>query len=324
MKVAIASLVFLFSIIAAHAEIDSSYCFRVIETALREYKIRLYSRTVTDAIYDRYCKANSARGNFSSGGKATFPIQGIPTEYGGNLSGGAEKIENFCKNYQRAAMDASSSIGYDEVISSRALDSFDQCVTLASKSIKIWPEFLSDDLLSIYIEASVASPVAIRGLAIRNMKCTAFIDGREVDWSDFRGDIKDSTNIHCERKPNPQVNSNLGSISLPRASLVADIRGTPFHVMWPESNREPLTNEQLEAELKEQKAELNLLKNQLQETIKKLDSEFAKFASTNGSDYNVPDNINNQTALDLRPTQCPKGQFPYRFGLVKGSTYGLL
>lgn len=245
--------------ISAHTATASDYdhCSSIIQTGLREYRVKINSAAFADAMHDRYCDGKSVKKNFSASGSAMVPIEGIPAEFSNNFSNSSDKVSSFCKDYQRTTISRSNTTDYAEEISARALDSYDLCVGLAANGTKISHKFISGDQLRITIQASASGPVEIRRLNIRGMQCGGTVEGVDVDWNKERDrKIQNSTTIFCERM---ETTVRPGHSLYPEASLSADIRGVVYDLVWPRSTLAIPTGEQLALGLEKVKAELDRL-----------------------------------------------------------------
>jgi hypothetical protein len=100
----------------------------------------------------------------------------------------ADKVSNFCKTYSKVTQQHNVTLESAEKISSRALDSFDQCVKLASKGIKIEYNFVGNDLLRVTFTAGDVGQLEIGRLHIKNMKCSGTLNGNEVNWNRERSE----------------------------------------------------------------------------------------------------------------------------------------
>ena len=261
---------------------DYSHCSQIIESGLREYNVQLNSRAFADAMHDQYCEGKDVKGGFASGGSAKIPIKGIPSEFGGHLSGNAEKITTFCKDYSRSTVESNSQLDYAERISQRALESFDLCVSLAASGTKISHNFISRNQLRVFMQARNDGPLEVRRLQIRNMQCTGTLDDNDINWNTERKKlIQNTTVIFCEREPS-DIPGRVGSREYPEATLSADIRGQAYDLVWPSTTVDYVSSEEMASRIEAQSIRLLAAEAKLQ-ALSPISSTFTCKANLPGS-----------------------------------------
>lgn len=128
--------------------------------------------------------------------------------------------------------------------------------------------------------------------------------------------------LECARIENEKITFRVGADGIVSNELTIPILNDPLQEV-----REIIADiKQENVKLKNAiAAEAARRQEQVGALVVGINGELGKFASTRGTSYEGTPHgpLANQTALNIRSTECPPGQFPYKFNLVYGNTYGL-
>jgi hypothetical protein len=205
-------LLFLFRMDAARAQVDYTHCKVIITDGLRELDVETDSTAYLNTVFDRHCESGGTvkESGFSLGLDAI--VEAIPLKFSLGSSDKKQAMRNFCKEYHSYAAGDRTAFRRNERIVSRAYDSYDTCVSMATQGVKVFHQIRTLYSLDFFLSPAVGRTLALNGVNVTpNIKCWAKalqVPGSIAEELDLNTEIilKDKPlNITCDREGRMQT-----------------------------------------------------------------------------------------------------------------------
>lgn len=146
----------------AHSQ-QISQCTGLAAT-LKEYNISNQSSAFLNSTFDQYCEQSGEAKSSSGGVGLDVVIKAIPIKFTGNYGTTAEGFKNFCKAYASVINQVDRKYSYDERVASRALDTIDSCVRIASTGAFVSHDLKNSTTVSFFMSSGPTTKLELRGL----------------------------------------------------------------------------------------------------------------------------------------------------------------
>lgn len=226
------TLISMIALLSSVTQVNSQeICTGILSYASRDVISESRENSIASSLYTEHCEGSSSKNGSSSSIGLEAVVKAIPVKFSYGGSSNSEKLNNFCKVYDSRRAEFSSQAIDKSIVVREALESFNNCISLAAKEIYFNPSIGRTRLVVDVRRGS--SDAAINGVSYDPQLLTCLIPPLNAGRSktskiadkdtvvDLNGNYMPLT---CERIP--QVSNN-GIAEYPRAELiVATTRGS--------------------------------------------------------------------------------------------------
>ncbi len=147
-------------------------CKTLITDGLRIYNVQDTSAANLNTIFDRYCDATGSFKNQNAGIGLDTVLKQIPLKFTGTYGSTSQAMTTFCRDYQSVAASSSAQHSYESTVATRAYDSFDMCIMMASQGVVARHKVESLTRVNFFLAPGFGHPVKVRGISTTpNVTC---------------------------------------------------------------------------------------------------------------------------------------------------------
>lgn len=151
------------------------------------------------ALSDEYCQSDYSAMNATKSASFSAAVKTVPVSLTGAATDTKTKHSNFCRDFKSLAVNKSSQFSKTTNIFQGALDAWNRCQLLASKTLIIQPSFTADrKSVSFAMSTPSSANYVFTGVDTTNMKCS--IRGKNVGPSEKRQLTSTATVMNCLRE----------------------------------------------------------------------------------------------------------------------------
>jgi hypothetical protein len=187
-------------------------CASVYLHSVANVQIEARENTERSFVFNLYCEQNGEMRSAAGGGSFSFPIKGIPISLSAEGSFSESQMREFCRVGHEQNFFQSAEFGYNRFVSEAALRSFNDCISIEQRQVRITHEVTPPDGLTIFVELSDARQTGYLNSLDYNpeqMTCTtaAFSETGEAETlnGSMRREIRGGMTFHISCRRIPQI-----------------------------------------------------------------------------------------------------------------------
>jgi hypothetical protein len=298
------------------AQDATAVCLAMVTDSAHNVSLTTSSSEFLYTIFDNYCKRDGTTKSSSWNAGISAVVGELPVSLTGGSSDTTTAISNFCRNYASTASGSSSSFSSQSNVVQKALDSANQCLTIATKGSTIAYRILTPSTLAINFNIGSGNPLMIRGLSHpADVTCqgSKANGGGVVTYATGVGQSLSSDlgaySITCTRTGTPSGSSTV----YPESGMVVDTNAGGFDIFWPKDTVFPFTDaSQIQGALSAINQQLATTTGIAQDSQSKLSAMQTHYADANahpgspvaGLEVNGPPHIFLNNSIS-----CPPGTY---------------
>lgn len=230
------ALVALCVVVGLNASAQNLQCPDITKT-LKEYAIDSSSSSFLRSVFAEHCQIDGSRK--SSGGSASLDVvvQSIPVGFKGDYKSAEESMSAFCKTYKDHYQGAQQADSYKETISTRALETIQQCLALQASGVTITSNVRNVEGADFFLKGSVNSILDVKGVAITgNVVCEGIANGKKRPFdASLDLAVKATAQFACKRTGTPAPS---GGTSFGEATITVLTSQGNYSLFWPRDEKQ--------------------------------------------------------------------------------------